>query len=161
MKLKNKDCRILEELQKQGRISNVELARKVNLSESPCLRKTRALEASGVIKGYRAVVDQKKIGYGISAYIMVNLDQRSETDTTAFFDSVQREPRIIECVAVTGSNDLVLKVVAKDIEDLGKLTMEGILRHPSVKDIASSVVIKKIKPFSGLPTVAGTGVATT
>lgn len=151
MKLKNEDHRILEVLQKQGRISNVNLARAVNLSESPCLRKTKALEESGVITGYRAVVDQKKMGLGISAYIMVNLDQRSETDTAAFFDSVQHEPRIIECVAVTGPNDLVLKVVAKDIDDLGKLTMEGILRHPSVKDIASSVVIKKIKPFSGLP----------
>lgn len=151
MTLKKEEHRILEVLQTQGRISNVNLAKAVNLSESPCLRKTKALETSGVITGYRAVVDQKKIGYGISAYIMVNLDQRSETDTAAFFDSVQHEPRIIECVAITGSNDLVLKVVAIDIEDLGKLTMEGILRHPSVKDVASSVVIKQIKPFSGLP----------
>ncbi len=154
MKLKNEDRRILEVLQKDGRISNVNLARAVNLSESPCLRKTKALEESGVISGYRAVIDQKKTGYGVSAYIMVNLDQRSEIDSTAFFDSVQQEPRIIECVAVTGPNDLVLKVVAKDIDDLGNLTMEGILRHPSVKDIASSVVIKKIKPFSGLPITA-------
>jgi len=153
MKLKSKERHILEVLQRDGRISNVNLAKAVDLSESPCLRKTKALEESGVISGYRAVVDQKKTGYDISAYIMVNLDQRSETDTTAFFDSVQHEPRIIECVAITGSNDLVLKVVAKDIEDLGKLTMEGILRHPSVKDIASSVVIKKIKPFSGLPII--------
>lgn len=151
MTLKKEEQRILEVLQTQGRISNVNLAKAVNLSESPCLRKTKALETSGVITGYRAVVDQKKMGYGISAYIMVNLDQRSETDTAAFFDSVQHEPRIIECVAITGSNDLVLKVVAIDIEDLGKLTMEGILRHPSVKDVASSVVIKQIKPFSGLP----------
>lgn len=151
MTLKKEEHRILEVLQTQGRISNVNLAKAVNLSESPCLRKTKALETSGVITGYRAVVDQKKMGYGISAYIMVNLDQRSETDTAAFFDSVQHEPRIIECVAITGSNDLVLKVVAIDIEDLGKLTMEGILRHPSVKDVASSVVIKQIKPFSGLP----------
>ena len=151
MKLKSKERLILEVLQRDGRISNVNLAKAVDLSESPCLRKTKAMEESGVISGYRAVVDQKQTGYDISAYIMVNLDQRSETDTTAFFDSVQHEPRIIECVAITGSNDLVLKVVAKDIEDLGKLTMEGILRHPSVKDIASSVVIKKIKPFSGLP----------
>ena len=153
MKLKSKERRILEVLQRDGRISNVNLAKAVDLSESPCLRKTKALEESGVISGYRAVVDQKKTGYDVSAYIMVNLDQRSEIDTTVFFDSVQDEPRIIECVAVTGTNDLVLKVVAKDIEDLGKLTMEGILRHPSVKDIASSVVIKKLKPFSGLPII--------
>ena len=154
MQLKHEEHRILEVLQRDGRISNVNLAKATNISESPCLRKTRALEESGVISGYRAIVDQKKIGFGISAYIMVNLDQRSETDTASFFDSVQQEPRIVECVAITGPNDLVLKVVAKDIEDLGKLTMEGILRHPSVKDIASSVVIKKIKPFSGVPVSA-------
>ena len=151
MHIKKDERRILEVLQTDGRISNVELAKAVNLSESPCLRKTRALEESGVISGYRAVVDQKKAGYGISAYIMVNLDQRSELDTASFFDSVQRETRIIECVAVIGSNDMILKVVAKDIEDLGQLTMEGILRHPSVKDISSSVVIKDVKQFSGLP----------
>jgi Lrp/AsnC family leucine-responsive transcriptional regulator len=150
MKLKKEDRRILNALQKNGRISNVNLAKTLNLSESPCLRKTRALEDSGVITGYRADVDARKIGYGVLAYIVVNLDQRSETDTTAFFNAVEQEPRIIECVAVTGPNDLILKVVAKDIEDLGQLTMEGILRHPSVKDIASSVVIKQIKAFSGL-----------
>ena len=154
MKIRSEERRILEVLQMDGRISNVELAKAVNLSESPCLRKTKALEESGVISGYRAVVDQKKAGYGISAYIMVSLDQRSEVDTAAFFDSVQREERIIECVAVIGSNDMILKVVAKDIEDLGELTMQGILRQPSVKDIASSVVLKDIKSFSGLP-VAG------
>jgi len=151
MNLKKDERRILEVLQIDGRISNVELARAVNISESPCLRKTRALEESGVISGYRAVVDQKKAGYGISAYIMVNLDQRSEVDTAAFFDLVQSEARIVECVAVIGSNDMILKVVARDIEDLGQLTMQGILRHPGVKDIASSVVIKEIKAFSGLP----------
>jgi len=151
MKIRKAEQRILDALQKEGRISNVNLARKLKISESPCLRKTRALEESGVITDYRAIVDPKKVGYGISAYVLVNLDQRSETDTTAFFDSVQDEPRIVECVAITGTSDLVLKVVARDIEDLGRLTMEGILRHPSVKDIASSVVIKEIKPFAGLP----------
>ena len=151
MKIDAIDRRILDVLQNEGRISNVELARAARVSEASCLRRTRALEASGVISGYRATVDSGLVGYPVSAFIVVNLDQRSETDTTAFFSDMQDEPRIVECVAVTGTNDLILKVVARDIEDLGKLTMKGILRHPSVKDIASSVVIKQIKPFSGLP----------
>jgi len=142
---------ILEALQKDGRISNVKLAKVANMSESPCLRKTKALEDSGVIQGYQALVDPKLLGYAISAVILVNLDQRSETDTADFFDSVKREPRITEALGITGPNDLILRVVAKDIDDLGQLTMEGILHFPSVKDIASCVVLKHIKKSSPLP----------
>ncbi|NIB41060.1 Lrp/AsnC family transcriptional regulator [Pseudomaricurvus alkylphenolicus] len=151
MTIKNDEKAILAVLQQDGRLSNVELAKRVHLSESPCLRKTKALEESGIIRGYRAEVDPKLLGCHISAVILVNLDQRSETDTTAFFDAVQSEARIIECLAITGPNDLMLRVVAKDIDDLGDLTMRGILRYPSVKDIASCVVIKEIKPSSPIP----------
>ena len=151
MKIAKDEARILTLLQREGRLSNVELAKRSHISESPCLRKTRALEEAGVISGYRAVVDPKLLGCSISAVIMVNLDQRSETDSAAFFEAVQREERIVECLAITGPNDLVLRVVARDIDDLGQLTMEGILRFPSVKDIASCVVIKEIKRMSPLP----------
>lgn len=143
--------RLLEVLQSDGRISNVHLAAACNMSESPCLRKTKALEEAGVITGYRAMVDPKKLGLAVSAYILVNLDQRSETVTRKFFDAVQAEPRITECVALTGTHDLLLRVVASDIEDLADLTMRGILSYDSVKDIASCVVLKEIKPMSPLP----------
>lgn len=151
MAITQEDRRILRELQQDGKISNVELARRVNMSESPCLRRTKALEESGVIKGYQVRLDARKLGYPVTAYILVNLDQRTETDANRFFEAVRLEPRIVECVAITGANDLMLRVVARDIDDLSSLTMDGILRHPSVKDIASCIVLKHIKEDEGLP----------
>lgn len=132
-------------------MSNVNLAQAADLSESPCLRKTRALEEHGIIRGYRAEVDAKALGLQVGAYILVNLDQRSETVTSEFFDALQDEPRVIECVAITGTHDLILKVVARDIDDLADLTMKGILNYDSVKDIASCVQMKTIKAPSPLP----------
>ncbi|MEQ8263860.1 Lrp/AsnC family transcriptional regulator [Pseudohaliea sp.] len=145
MKVDRQQERILVELQLDGRISNAQLAEKVAMSESSCLRKTRALEEAGVIAGYRADVDPKSLGLKVSAYILVNLDQRSETVTREFFEAVAAEPRIVECVALTGQHDLMLKVVASDIDDLADLTMGGILSYATVKDIASCVVLKNIK----------------
>lgn len=151
MKLSPEDRRILKELQTDGRIPNVELARRVGMSESPCLRRTRSLEETGIITGYRAVVDPKAAGYTVNAYILINVDQRAETDDQRFFDAIAKEPRIIECAVLTGPNDLILKVVARDIDDLADLSMHGILRLPSVKDIASCIVLRQIKDNSGIP----------
>lgn len=151
MDLPPADRKILKELQADGRLTNVELAERTGMSESPCLRRTRALEDAGIIKGYRAIVDAKEVGLPISAYVLVNLDQRSETDTRRFFDAVEQEPRVIECAAITGVNDLILRVVARDIEDLADLTMHGILRLPTVKDIASCIVLHTIKADAGVP----------
>jgi Lrp/AsnC family leucine-responsive transcriptional regulator len=151
MKLGKSECTILDLVQRQGRMTNVELARAANLSESACLRKMKALEKGGVITGYRATVEPRKLGLGISAHVLVNLDQRSETDTREFFDALQHEPRVIECVAITGPDDLLLRVVARDMDDLAELTMAGILSFPSVKDISSCVVMKEIKPLTPLP----------
>ncbi len=153
MKFDRAAHRILQVLQRRGRISNVELARAVHVSESNCLRKTRALEEAGIISGYRAVVNPTKMGLGITAHIMVNLDQRSETDTRAFFEALENEARVVECVAITGPHDLLLKVVARDMEDLADLTMSGILSYHSVKDISSCVVMKEIKPMAPLPSL--------
>jgi Lrp/AsnC family leucine-responsive transcriptional regulator len=141
---------ILDLLQKDGRISNVELAKKIGLSESPCLRKTKALEETGVITGYQAVVDAKKVGCNISAILMVNLYQ-SVGKINDFFDKVQKEKRVIECLALTGTSDIMLKVVAKDIEDLTELTFNGLLVDPSVKDVSSCVVLKEIKKSGAVP----------
>lgn len=142
---------ILDCLQQEGRLSNVELAKKIGLSESPCLRKTRHLENAGIIKGYRAVVDPKGAGCNISAVILVNLDQRSEATSDAFYSAISDEVRITECLAVAGSADLILRVMARDIDDLNELTFNGLLRHPSVKDINTCVVLKDIKAQSPIP----------
>lgn len=151
MKVDRQQTRILKVLQQHGRISNAQLAEKVGTSESSCLRKTRALEEAGVITGYGARVNPKRLGLLVSAYVLVNLDQRSETVTQEFFDAVKEDDRIVECVALTGEHDLMLKVVAKDIDDLADITMGGILSYHSVKDISSCVVLKEIKSQSMLP----------
>ncbi|MEM0954739.1 MAG: Lrp/AsnC family transcriptional regulator [Pseudomonadota bacterium] len=151
MRLDKSERRILDALQRDGRISNVQLAEQLGMSESPCLRKTRALEEAGVIAGYHATVNPRAVGLRVAAYVLVNLDQRSETQTQAFFTALRDEPRIVECVALTGTYDLLLKVATRDIEDLADLTMDGILSYDSVKDIASCVVLKEIKASSPLP----------
>jgi Lrp/AsnC family leucine-responsive transcriptional regulator len=150
LKLQRHEIDILTLLQQYGRISNVELARKVGLSESPCLRKTKLLEEQKVVTGYSAQIDPKKVGCQISAIIMVNLNQSADK-IQSFFDQVQQEKRVVECLAITGTADLMLKVLAKDIDDFSELTLNGLLRNPSVKDISSCIVLREIKKNTPVP----------
>jgi Lrp/AsnC family leucine-responsive transcriptional regulator len=147
--LDSTDQRILRELQLEGRLSNVELAERVGLSESPCLRRVRNLEKEGVIVGYAALLDRRKLGLNVVAYVHVNLDQRSEADTSAFVRAVQEAAWIIECVAVSGSNDYLLKVAARNIDHLGELTMKKLLRFPGVIDVTSDLVLASFKDHHG------------
>ena len=151
VKLKPDERRILRELQRDGRLSNVELAERVGLSESPCLRRVRALESAGVISGYTAVVDRRRLGFDVVAYLQVNLDQRNETDTRLFLDAVDAEERIVECYAMSGSYDYLMKVVARSIDEYSDLTMHRILRFPGVKDVSSAFVLKELKSRPRLP----------
>ena len=151
MKLDRADQRILQELQTNGRLPNVELAERVGLSDSPCLRRVRQLENAGLIKGYNARLDHHKIGLDIIAYIQVNLDQRSEADSKAFREAVEREDSIIECCAVTGVYDYLLKVAVADLDAFADLTMQRILRHPGVTSIVSGLVLKVLKEHAGFP----------
>ncbi len=142
--------KIINILQNEGRLSNVELAQNIGLSESPCLRKTKALEQLNIITGYKAVVDPKKLGCQISAVVLVNLHQ-SQENVSEFFKAVQNDTRVIECLVLTGAADLMLRVVARDIDDLAELTFSGLLRNPSVKDISSCVILKEIKSNAPIP----------
>jgi Lrp/AsnC family leucine-responsive transcriptional regulator len=143
------DRKILAELQANGRISNTELARKIGLSESPCLRRVRNLEDDGVIAGYSALLDHRKLDLEIVAYVQVNLDQRSEADTNAFVKAVKKAPWIIECVAISGTHDYLLKVAARNIDHFGALTMKKLLRFPGVTDVMSNLVLASIKDNYG------------
>ncbi len=143
------DKKILAELQENGRISNTDLARRVGLSESPCLRRVRNLEDEGVIAGYSAVLDRRRLGIEMLAYVQVNLDQRSEADTHAFVKAVKKSPWIVECVAISGTHDYLLIVAAKDIDDFGELTMKKLLRFPGVIDVTSNLVLASIKDNHG------------
>lgn len=139
------DRKILRELQQNARLSNIDLAARVSMSPSTCLRRTRALEEAGIISAYVAVVDPAALGPSISLYIMIDLDQRIETDAKMFFDRIARDDRIVECVALTGNHDILIRALVRDMADMAQLTMDTLLKLPSVRSITSSIVMRSIK----------------
>ncbi|MFT7287628.1 MAG: Lrp/AsnC family leucine-responsive transcriptional regulator [Halieaceae bacterium] len=143
--------RVLATLQQQGRISNVELAQSAGLSESPCLRRVRALEESGVITGYGARLNQRALGLQVTAFVHVQLEKHDDRKTRGFLDQVEAEEHIVECHAMSGAYDYLLKVVARSMDHFSDLTMEGILRFPGVKNIESSFSLKTVKYNAPLP----------
>ena len=110
------DRKILQELQDDGRITNVELARRVGISAPPCLRRVRALEEAGYIKGYRALLDEKLLGYEVTVFAMVHLTSQAEADLKAFEDFVRAQPLVRECWMLSGEIDFILKCVAPDLK---------------------------------------------
>lgn len=151
MQLTETERRILRALQLDGRMSNVELAQKVGLSETPCLRRVRALEDSGVISRYSAIVDCDKVGFPVSAIVLVNTNQRTETDRREFRNAVRNEPQVLSCAAISGSHDFVLRVIAPSVEELADLLMKRLLGLPNVADLSSSIVLKWIKRHEPVP----------
>jgi Lrp/AsnC family transcriptional regulator, leucine-responsive regulatory protein len=151
MRISDVDCRILRVLQSEGRMSASELARRLGMSETSCLRRMKSLEEAGVILGYQAVVDQRQIGLSTTAVIMVSTNQRTETDRKDFLRAIVRNPQIISCAAVSGSYDFVLEAVVRDIDELSDLTLRELLELPSVTSISSSIVLKWIKRNAPLP----------
>ena len=149
--LDDADRRILAALQDDARLSNVDLAKRVGLSESPCFRRTRALETAGVIAGYRAVLDRKELGWPVAAYCLVNLVSHAEDNAEAFHRAVAAEPRIVECMLISGSYDYILKVVARSVDDLADLTLKGILQFPNIRDVSTSIVFRELKADNRLP----------
>ncbi len=143
--MRQEDHRIIRELGRDGRLSNVELARRVRMSESACLRRVRALEHEGVITGYRAVINPAAVGRILSAYLLVNLDQRGATDGKAFLGVIRDDGRVISCAAVTGEYDLILEVSVKDVADLTNLTLDTLLKVPSVRDVVTCLSLRSYK----------------
>ena len=139
------DRAIISQLVGDGRLSNVELARRVRMSESACLRRVRALEESGAITGYRATIDPLAFGKVLSAYMLVNLDQRGAADEKAFLDVMRCDERIITCAAVTGEYDLILEVAVKDVADLTDLTLDTLLKLPTVRDVVTCLSLRTYK----------------
>jgi Lrp/AsnC family leucine-responsive transcriptional regulator len=151
MQLSDADRRILRVLQSEGRISASELSRRIGLSETSCLRRTKSLEEAGVILGYHGIVDRRQVGFSMSAIIMVAVNQRSETDRKDFLSAIDANPQIISCAAVTGSYDFILEVVIRDIDDLSDLTLRQLLQLPSVTGMSTSIVHKWFKRNAPLP----------
>jgi len=142
---------ILQVLQKEGRISNVELAERIGLSESPCFRRVRRLEEAGVIRGYGARLDRRKLGLQVTAFVQVSLDKEDEAKQREFLARVEAEEHIVECHAMSGSHDYLLKVLARSMDHFAELSMRRILKFPGVKSIESNFSLVEIKESSGLP----------
>lgn len=151
MHISDSDRRILRVLQSDGRITASELARRIGMSESSCLRRMKSLEETGVIQGYQAVVDQRQIGLTMSAIILVSVNQRTETDRKDFLSAVADNPQITSCAAVTGSYDFVLETVLRDMDDLSDLTLRRLLELPTVTSMSTFIVHKWVKRRAPLP----------
>jgi len=152
MKFDRVEKLILSELQQHGRMSNVELAEQVGLSESPTFRRVRQLEDAGVIVGYGAIVDQRKLGLNVTAFVQVSMEKQPDATTAAFHDQVNAEPHIIECHAMSGSHDYLMKVVARSIDHFSEICMQRILKFPGVHHVESSFSLAEIKHSRRLPT---------
>lgn len=145
------DRRLLEILQKDGRLSNLELASRVNLSPSACLRRVRALEESGIIRSYAALLDPKRVGLGLMAFVTVKLEKRGRMPTDAFARAVKDWPEVLGCHALTGDMDYLLRVQVADLEHFSRFVMESLLKHPGVLDVKSSFVLEEVKETTALP----------
>ena len=150
MSLDRIERQILGALQRYGRLPNVELASRVGLSESPCFRRVKNLERDGVIQGYAAKVNQRALGLTVTAYVHLTLEKRLE-QRTDFHQRVQDEPHIVECHAMSGSHDYLMKVVARDMDHFSELVMGSILRYPGVSNVESSFSLAEIKQSRALP----------
>jgi Lrp/AsnC family leucine-responsive transcriptional regulator len=147
------DRRILAALQAQGRSTYDELAAGVGLSASATLRRVKRLEESGVIAGYVALVAPERVGLGLAAYINVRLakhgDQGSPID--AFTAAVQAWPEVVECVALSGEMDYLLRVLVRDMAHYSRFVMEGLLKHPAVQDCKTSFMLRRLKGTTAVP----------
>ncbi len=144
------DLTILSELQADGRITNVELASRVGISPPPCLRRVRALEEAGFIKGYRALIDPQRLGFDVAMFASVHLASQADSDLRAFEDFVRAEPMVRECWMLSGEIDFILKCVAPDMatfqEFVGRLTAA-----PHVRNVKTSLVLHNSKDAPMVP----------
>lgn len=151
MQLDRYDKSILNELQRDGRISNVQLAAIVNLSESACLRRVRALEQEGLIDRYVALLSQKAVGLSGTVFVHIALRREEQSELAAFESAVKNIPEIMECYLMTGEFDYLLRVVVSDMADFERLHNEGLTRLPGVSRVNSSVAIRTVTKTTVLP----------
>lgn len=150
-RLDQTDRRILAALQHDGRMTNVELSRRAGLSAPPCLRRLRALEAAGLIRGYHAVIDGPSLGYGITVYAQVGLNSQNDKDLQAFEKLVAGWPRVRECSMLAGEVDFLLKVVAEDWDDYQRFLTTELTTAPHVAHVKSALAIRTSKQLPGVP----------
>jgi Lrp/AsnC family leucine-responsive transcriptional regulator len=156
MHLDNYDRRILEVLQQEGRISNQELADRIGLSPSPCLRRVRALEESGIIAGYRAVLDARRLGLNLIAFLSISMDRHTPERFENFDKIVAELPEVLECSLITGRDaDYQLKVVVRDMDAYQDLLLNKLTRIEGVSGVHSSFVLRQVVERTILPVPTG------
>lgn len=138
------DRRILNILQSESRLTNIELSERVGLSPTPCLRRVRRLEESGLIRGYRADVDRRQLGYPIMAFVQVRLNQQVESALEMVESAVRERPEIINCFLVTGDSDYMLQVVAKSLDDYADFMRNHLTQIAAIQNIQTSFVLDNI-----------------
>jgi Lrp/AsnC family leucine-responsive transcriptional regulator len=151
MKLDAIDRRILAALQTEGRLTNNDLADRVGLSPSPCLRRVRALESAGIIKGYAALLDPVQLGLGTSVFVRVWLTGQDDETVRCFTDSILDLPHVIECHMMAGDCDFLLRVVAADLDAYRRFQPEKLARIPGVQSLKTDIPLQRIKLTAALP----------
>lgn len=145
------DKQLLAELQADGRITNVELARKVGLTPPPCLRRVRSLEEDGVIRGYYADLDPGKLGFSITVFALVSLKSQAEEALRQFEEHVDQLPEVRECHMLNGEIDFILKIVSRDLQSFQEFLTSKLTSAPNVVSVKTSLTIRTSKKLPGVP----------
>jgi Lrp/AsnC family transcriptional regulator, leucine-responsive regulatory protein len=145
------DRRMLEILQRDGRISNAALAEQLHLSPSPCLRRLRTLERDGVITSYRAELDRTQLGLGLTVFVEVKVDAHSERNAAIISDALRAAPEVISAHIVSGAADFLLEVVVEDLASYERLLFGTLLKLPNVSDVRSNFALRTVKSAGPLP----------
>jgi len=145
------DRRILDQLQRNGRISNVDLARAVGLSPSPCLRRVRDLENAGIIDRYAAILNQGSAGFSLSVFVQVTLERQIESALETFERVISKRPEVMEAYLMTGDADYLLRIVVPDVSDYETFLKDHLTRIPGVASIKSSFALNRVKYETALP----------
>lgn len=147
------DWRILKELQSDGRMTNIALAARIGLSAPPCLRRVRALEDAGLIRGYAAILDEDALGFGLTAFAMVRLHNQSEADLRAFENRVLGWPLVRDADMLSGESDFMLRCVARDLPAFQRFVLDDLTAAPNVASVKTFLAIRRAKREPGVPIV--------
>lgn len=151
MKLDGVDRQILHDLQEDGRITNVDLAKRAGISAPPCLRRVRVLEEAGIIRGYHAEIDADALGYSVNVFAFVGLTSQAEADLQEFEEMVSAWPQVRECHMLMGETDFLLKIVAHDWDDFQKFLTSKLTPAPNVSHVKTALAIRSAKRLPGVP----------
>jgi len=148
------DRKIVRELQDNARLTNQELAERINLSPSPCLRRVRNLEKKGIIKGYTAIIDQERYGLGINVFVQIRLERQTEELINVFEQHVNEIEEIMECYVITGANDYLLHIVSENLKSYEHFMKEKLTKIPGIGTIETSIAFSQVKKKHDFPSLS-------